>query len=197
MAGPPKPAESPPPPPSLAWRWFTGLAWALIPAAVTGALVWIGRAHTPEYGASFFGSRFADAQRLKADLGTALLGLAVLQLLLALAMYGVLPSPRSARHRLATAHRVGGLAAFLLSLPIAVHCIRAYGVATFDARVTVHSLAGCFLYGAFAAKVIVVRNRRVPGWAVPIAGGVLVVLIALLWYTAALWDLNGQHVPGF
>lgn len=197
MPDQPPPPPSSPPPPSLAWRWFTGLAWALVPAAVTGGLVWFGRAHTPDYAASFFGSRFVEAQHLKADLGTALLGLAVLQLLLALAMYGVLPVPQAARHRLATAHRVGGLAAFLVSLPIAVHCIRAYGVATYDTRVTVHSLAGCFLYGAFAAKVIVVRNRRVPGWAIPIVGGVLVVAIALLWYTAALWDFNEHQVPGF
>ena len=37
-------------------------------------------------------------------------------------------------------------------------------------RVAVHSLAGCFLYGAFVAKVLLVHSRRLPGWALPVAG---------------------------
>ena len=48
---------------------------------------------------------------------------------------------------------------FALSLPIAYHCITAYGVQTYSARVALHSLAGCFFYGAFAAKVLLVRSR--------------------------------------
>ncbi|WP_433418523.1 DUF6529 family protein [Microtetraspora malaysiensis] len=57
------------------------------------------------------------------------------------------------------------------------------------ARVALHSLAGCFFYGAFAAKVLIVRRRRLPGWALPLAGGTLVILIAILWSSAALWQL--------
>jgi Family of unknown function (DUF6529) len=30
-------------------------------------------------------------------------------------------------------------------------------------RVAIHSIAGCFLYGAFAAKVLLVHSRRLPG----------------------------------
>jgi Family of unknown function (DUF6529) len=44
-------------------------------------------------------------------------------------------------------------------------------------RVAVHSLAGCFFYGAFAAKVVVVRSR-LPRFALPLAGGTLLVLVA-------------------
>jgi hypothetical protein len=95
-----------------------------------------------------------------------------------------------------TVHRVGGLVAFLVSLPIAYHCITAYGVQLTDTRVALHSVTGCVLYGAFVAKVLVVRSRRLPGWALPAAGGVLVVAIAVLWYSAALWFLNGYDVPG-
>ena len=64
-----------------------------------------------------------------------------------------------------------------------------------DARVAVHSLAGCFLYGAFAAKLIIVRSPRLPGWALPLAGGTLVVLVAVLWYTSALWYFNDYSLP--
>src|SRR5262249_46497903 len=30
-------------------------------------------------------------------------------------------------------------------------------------RVAVHSIAGCFFYGAFTAKVLLVHSRRLPG----------------------------------
>ncbi|MFD9125659.1 DUF6529 family protein [Kitasatospora sp. NPDC059571] len=174
-----------------------GALWALLPLAVTGGLLWFGRAHTPDYTSSLFGNQGDDANQLKARLGTALLGLALIQLLLALWMYGRLPGLPAAPRRVGRVHRFIGLLAFLLSLPIAEHCITAYGVQLTDTRVALHSLAGCFLYGAFAAKVIVVRHRRLPGWAVPLAGGALVVAIALLWYTAAFWYLNGYQAPGF
>lgn len=182
--------------PSRPRRRAPGLLWALLPVAVTAGLFWYGRAHTPDYTSSLFGRRYDDANELKAQLGTALLGLALVQLLLALWMYGRLPGVAAAPRPVRTGHRVVGLGAFLLSLPIAYHCITAYGVQLTDSRIALHSFAGCFLYGAFVAKVIVVRHRRVPGWALPVAGGALVVLIALLWYSAAFWYLDGDHVPG-
>ena len=75
-------------------------------------------------------------------------------------------------------------------------CAFAYGVQTdIDARVAVHSLAGCFLYGAVAAKLIVVRSGRLPGWALPLAGGTLVALVAVLWYTSALWYFDDNSLP--
>jgi hypothetical protein len=168
----------------------------LLPIAVAGALYWYGRVHTPDYTGGLFGERGTDAQELKARLGSALMGLALVQLVLALWMYGHLPGLRAAPRGVHRAHRIGGLVAFLLSLPIAYHCITAYGVQLTDTRVAVHSLTGCALYGAFVAKVIVVRHRRLPGWALPVAGGALLCAIALLWYTAAFWYLNGLHAPG-
>ena len=94
------------------------------------------------------------------------------------------------------AHRVSGFAAIVLSLPIAYHCLFAYGFRDFDRRTVVHSIAGCFFYGAFAAKVIVVRSRRLPGWALPVAGGTMVTLVVVLWYSAALWYFNNFDSPG-
>jgi hypothetical protein len=92
-------------------------------------------------------------------------------------------------------HRVGGASLFLLSLPVAVHCMFAYGVQLGDLRVAVHSLAGCFFYGAFAAKVLIVQSRRLPGWALPLAGGLLVTLIVVMWYSSALWYFDGSRLP--
>ncbi|MGW3040943.1 DUF6529 family protein [Kitasatospora sp. NPDC001159] len=177
-------------------RRLHDVLWLLLPLAVMAGLFWYGRAHTSNYESSLFGNRGTDAQLLKAQLGSALLGLALIQLLLALWIYGRLPALRAAPRAVRTTHRLIGVTAFLLSLPIARHCITAYGVQFTDTRVALHSLTGCFLYGAFVAKVIVVRHRRWPGWALPLAGGTLVTAIALIWYAAPFWYLNGFQVPG-
>jgi Family of unknown function (DUF6529) len=84
---------------------------------------------------------------------------------------------------------------FLLSVPVALQRILAYGVELNGLRVAVHSLAGCFLYGAFAAKMLIVRSSRLPGWALPLAGGSLVTLIVVIWYSGALWYFAGFHLP--
>ena len=49
---------------------------------------------------------------------------------------------------------------------------------------------------AFAAKVLLVQSRRLPGWALPAAGGTLAVLAGVMWYTSALWYYNGYQLPG-
>ncbi|GAA2673497.1 hypothetical protein GCM10010400_39480 [Streptomyces aculeolatus] len=163
----------------------------------TAVAIWlVGDHHTPEYTTSLFGEEGEAAVTLKARLGTALLGLAVLQLLLALWMYGRIPGLTAASRPVRITHRVLGWGAFVLSVPIAYHCVRTYGVETTDTRVHLHSIAGCALYGAFVAKVLVVRSRRLPGWLLPAAGGALFVAIGLLWYSAALWALNDYSVPG-
>jgi Family of unknown function (DUF6529) len=40
-------------------------------------------------------------------------------------------------------------------------------------HVLAHSLFGCAVYGAFAAKITIVRLHRFPGWVLPSAGGLL------------------------
>jgi plastocyanin len=59
----------------------------------------------------------------------------------------------------------------------------------------VHSIAGCFFYGAIVAKIAVVRSKRLPGIALPLAGGTVVTVIFVLWYSAALWYFNDSSVP--
>ena len=110
-------------------------------------------------------------------------------------MYRKLPWTGSAPRPVRWAHRAVGFALFALSLPVAVHCLIAYGVQLSSIRVAVHCLAGCFFYGAFVAKVLLVRTRRLPGWALPVAGGILAGVVAVLWYSSALWFYSGYQLP--
>jgi hypothetical protein len=162
---------------------------------VAAALYAVGRAHTPSYTMGLLGQHGLGVNRLKAQLATGMLGLALVQLTLALWMYRRLPGAGAAPPAVPLLHRVGGASLFLLSLPVAIHCLLAYGVQLGGPRVAAHSLAGCFFYGAFAAKVLLVRSRRLPGWALPVAGGLLVTLIGVMWYSSALWYFNGSRLP--
>jgi hypothetical protein len=162
---------------------------------VAVALYTFGQTHTPSYTMGLFGQYGVAVNRLKAQLATGMLWLALVQLTLALWMYRRLPGAGVAPPPVPAAHRVGGVSLFLLSLPVAVHCMFAYGVQLFDLRVAVHSVAGCFFYGAFVAKVLIVRSRRLPGLALPLAGGLLVTLIVVMWYSSALWYFNGSRLP--
>jgi hypothetical protein len=162
--------------------------------AIAAAAYVFGREHEPDYsGTGLFGRTAVDTLSLKSWLGTGVLALAALQVLLALWMYGKLKAAAPAEVR--TVHRLTGATVLLLSLPIAYHCMFAYGVQTTDTRILVHSLAGCFFYGAFATKVTVVRSRGMPGWTLPLAGGTLAVLALVLWYTSALWYFDDFNLP--
>src|ERR1019366_7053038 len=165
-------------------------------ARVTVALCAAGQLHTPDYALGLFGRVGVAAVTLKSVLASIALGLAVLQVLLALWIYRKLPLAGSPPRPERRAHRVTGFALFALTVPVAVHCLLAYGVQLTSVRVAVHSLAGCFFYGAFAAKVLLVHSRRLPGWVLAAAGGTLAVLAGILWYTSALWYYNGYQLPG-
>jgi hypothetical protein len=168
----------------------------LLAAGVSVALYVAGRLHTPNYTFSLFGRAGLDAIALKSMLATIALGLAGLQVLLALWIYRKLPLAGSPPRPVPLAHRVIGFGLFALTVPIAVHCLLAYGVQLTSPRVAVHSIAGCFFYGAFVAKVLLVQSRRLPGWVLPVAGGTLAVAVGVLWYTSALWYYHGFQLPG-
>jgi hypothetical protein len=167
----------------------------VLAAGVAVALYVAGRVVTVNHTFSLFGRQYLAAVALKALLASVALGLAVLQVLLALWMYRKLPLAGSPPRPVRLAHRVLGFGLFALTVPIAVHCLVAYGVQLTSARVAVHSLAGCFFYGAFVAKVLLVQTRRLPRWVLPVAGGTLAVVIGVLWYTSALWYYNGYQLP--
>ncbi|HEY6279124.1 MAG TPA: DUF6529 family protein [Streptosporangiaceae bacterium] len=169
---------------------------AVLAAVVTGVLVIAGRVHQPDYSASIFGQTAIGALALKSWLASIALGLAAGQVLLALWLYRKLPGRPAPRRWVGPAHRLTGVTLIAVTIPVALHCLIAYGVQLTSLRVAVHSLAGCFLYGAFAAKILLVHSRRLPGWALPVAGGTLVAVVAVLWYTAALWYFHGFQLPG-
>jgi hypothetical protein len=61
--------------------------------------------------------------------------------------------------------------------------------------VLVHSLLGCTFYGAFAAKVVIVRSHSLPGAALPLAGGLVFTILVAVWLTSGLWFISEHGVP--
>ena len=90
---------------------------------------------------------------MKVWLATVAVLFALVQLGSALWLYGRLPV-RDAPAWLGSLHRISGRLAFLLSLPVAYHCLYQLAFQDTTTRVLVHSLLGCAFYGAFAAKVV-------------------------------------------
>jgi plastocyanin len=174
-------------------------ARALIPlsvALVVGAGIYIlASSITPDPTSGLFGTSGTGTFPLKSWLSSGVLALAALQLYTSLWIYGKVNRRRGVPRRLGLVHRISGVAAIVLSIPIAYNCLRTYGFESFNARVGIHAVAGCFFYGAFAAKIVIVRSKRLPGWTLPVAGGTLVTVVALLWYTAALWYFDNFKVP--
>ena len=107
------------------------------------------------------------------------------QLVGGLWMYGRLGSP--APGWVGPAHRAAGLLAVLISLPVAYDCLLAFGIQTYEPRVTVHALCGCAVYGALVVKVFAVHSRTSPSWFLPVAGGVLFALFMAVVLTSAVW----------
>jgi Family of unknown function (DUF6529) len=168
------------------------LAAAALGAGVAVALGVYGHVHDPTQRLSltlFFASTIA----MKVWLASVAVAFAVVQVASALWVYGKLPwrAPAWA----ADLHRVSGRLAFLVSLPVAYHCLWSLGFQDTNARVLAHSLLGCTFYGAFAAKVTIVRSRGLPGAALPIAGGLVFAALVAVWLTSALWFIGQQGWP--
>lgn len=167
----------------------------LLAVAVAAALAAYARV-APGDGRVIITLGFSGMLPLKTWLTTGAALLAVVQALSAARMWGRLPATHGPAPAWVTPlHRWSGTAAFVLTLPVGFHCVWALGFADDSARTLVHSVAGCLFYGAFAAKMLALRVRGLPGWTVPLLGGALVTLIAVLWFGAALWYLTRTGVP--
>jgi hypothetical protein len=193
----------PPAPPAAAVALAprsTASAAALIGPALAGAAVAVslgvyGRTHEATFE-PIFDLGFPSMQAMKAWLATGAFSLAAFQLLSALGMWGHVPFWRPTPRWLPAAHRWSGTAAFLMTLPVAYHCLWALGFQT-DAgtRQIVHSILGCAFYGAFTTKLLSLRAKRLPGWALPVLGGSLVTILTALWFTSAFWFFTNVDFP--
>jgi hypothetical protein len=137
---------------------------------------------------------FKNTITMKVWLASAAALLAVFQVLGALWMYGRLPLGR-APSWIGSAHRISGRLAFLVSLPVAYHCLYQLAFQDTSTRVLIHSLLGCAFSGAFATKVVIVRSRNLPGIALPIAGGLVFTLLVGAWLTSGFWFINKNGFP--
>jgi hypothetical protein len=163
---------------------------ALLLAGAIGAVVALtlgiyGNVHDPASDLSIT-LGFKDTITMKVWLASIAVVFALAQLLSALWMYGRLPLS-DAPPWIGSAHRISGRLAFLFSLPVAYHCLYQLAFQDTTTRVLAHSLLGCLFYGAFAAKVTVVRSRNLPGIALPIAGGLVFTLLVAVWLTSGFW----------
>jgi hypothetical protein len=142
---------------------------------------------------------FSNTVGMKVWLTTAALAFAVLQVLTALRIYGKITIPKTFPTWLPDAHRLFGTLAFLLTLPVAFHCLWSFGFESTSSQTRryVHSLAGCLFYGAFASKVLAVRTKRLQGWVLPLLGGITFTILVVLWTTSSLWFFQNRRFPGF
>ena len=131
---------------------------------------------------------FSSTIAMKAWFATAAVVLAVVQVSTATRMWGhlkgVIRLPFPVVKRI---HRWSGRLAILCTLPVFFHCVFILGFQTPDTRVVVHSIAGSVVYGIFAAKMLIIREKGYPHWVLPVVGGSLAVVLTTLWLTSSLW----------
>lgn len=162
----------------------------LVGSAVSVALGVYGKVHEPT-GRALLTLGFDDLLEMKVALSTATLALGLVQVATAARMFGRIgrgPAPRW----VAGLHRLSGVTAVLVSLPVAFQCLWALGFGSYSARVLAHSLAGCLFYGVFVTKMLALRGRRLPAWAVPLLGGMLFTVLVAVWLTSAGWYLADE-----
>src|SRR6266478_3465966 len=158
-------AVATPAPGMRSYRWLAAPLLAFAIFALTAGLL---ANHAPR-SKGYFRLFFSDPVHLKAGFATAAVILACFQLFTAAWIFRKLPWPKPAWVN--PVHRWSGRLAFAFTLPVAYHCIFKLGFQDPSTRVLAHSLLGCAVYGAFAAKVTIVRLHRFPRFVLPVAGG--------------------------
>jgi len=185
MTSVPVPAPEAPPAEPSGIKIVPVIIALAIGTAVSIGLGVYGRLHPPS-GHAVNIAGFSTGAAAKAFLASIVMALVIVQAVTAMGIYGRIPL-RGAW--VGTVHRWSGRLAVLISVPVAVHCLYALGFQTYDGRVIAHSLFGCFFYGAFVFKMLILTRDDSPGWALPLAGGLVLTGLTALWVTAVLWFL--------
>jgi hypothetical protein len=169
--------------------------------AVVALLIGVfGKVHDPSLdGTTTLG--FDTVIDMKVVVSTIIGGLAVLQVISALWIYGKLGI--TAPSWLGTAHRISGTIALVLTVFVAYHCLWALGLESgtledgekVPTRTVVHGVLGCAVFGAAVVKVVAVRSKRAPGWFLPVAGGLLFALLVVVLLTSAVWYIGEKGWP--
>ncbi|OBB74693.1 DUF6529 family protein [Mycobacterium sp. 852014-52144_SCH5372336] len=154
-------------------------------AMVAVALGVFGKIHEPQFF-SINVAGFSSGTAVKSWLATLAIVLALFQLSSAFVMYRLTPGGRAPTW-IGTAHIWSGRLAVLATVPVAVHCLYALGFAETDSRVLFHSLFGCFFYGVFVTKMILLTRGGLHGWVLPVVGGLVFFGLVYVWLTSALW----------
>ena len=157
----------------------------LIGSAVAVVLGVYGKVHEPT-GIAMNVAGFSGPLEAKVWLATGAFVLALVQLFTALAMWGKIPGLGGAGWT-GPVHRWSGRFAFLLAVPVAVHCLYAVGFQYYDLRSLVHSVVGCLFFGAFTTKMIILPQHDRPGWVLPTVGGLVFTGLTVLWLTSSVW----------
>ena len=144
-----------------------------------------GRLHSPT-GVAVDVIGFSNGATVKSVLASGAVVFAVVQVVSSLIMYGKI-SWITAPSWIGGLHRWSGRIAFVLTVPVVVHCLYALGFQTFSVRVLVHSIAGCLFFGVFTIKMLALTRRGMPGWVLPLFGGLAFALLVLIWFTSAFW----------
>ncbi len=167
-----------------------------IGAAISISLGIYANVHTPT-GDQITTLGFPKLLAMKAWLTTGATLLVVAQIASAMWMWGRLPGvSRPAPTWAVHGHRWFGTAAFVLTLPVAYHCLWSLGFQDTSTRVLAHSLLGCTFYGAFTTKMLLLRSDRIPARSLPLAGGLLAAVLVAIWWTSSFWFFTTIGFPG-
>jgi hypothetical protein len=200
--GPPpqQPVEWQPEPPG--WRgrdeweeipdWEERGGWQLlILPMLLGSLVAVSlgvyaRMHEPS-GIAVSVAGFSGPLQAKVWLATGAAAFGLLQVLSSFMMYGRVSAMGMSPELVGGLHRWSGRIAFLLAVPVAIHCLYAVGFGIDTPRALIHSLLGCLFFGVFVVKMLGLRKEGLPDWALPTLGGLAFTGLIGLWLTSSLW----------
>jgi hypothetical protein len=191
-------ADAPAPTPTAASTTASLLIILLVGALVSLLFGVYASIHDPT-GETTIALFFSNTVSMKVWFTTLAVLFAILQVLTALRLYGKVKIPKTFPKWLPDAHRLFGTIAFVLTLPVAFHCLWSFGFESNSGQTRryVHSVAGCLFYGVFVSKVLAVRTKKLPGWVLPVLGSAAFALIVVLWATSSLYFFQHRDFPGF